>query len=196
MSLTDRLEDARRGALGVNTTVRHNTPHTSPRKPPKRPHVDNPRLQFIKATEAHASQIMAWFPDEHSCRVWGGPAFRFPFTLETFVADSKLAEAPSYVLIRDPAELCAFGQFYLRAGRCHLARLAVAPAERGRGIGTELIRMLVQEGTRSLGVTESSLFVHITNTSALALYQRLGFACAAYPEPDQMLPNSHYMIGR
>jgi ribosomal protein S18 acetylase RimI-like enzyme len=156
--------------------------------------LDNHTLQFVKATETHVPQIMAWFPDELSCRVWGGPAFRFPFTLETFLTDSKFAELPSYVLIRDPAELCAFGQFYLRAGRCHLGRLAVAPTQRGRGVGTELIRMLMREGTKTLGVTESSLFVHITNTSALALYQRLGFKCASYPEPDLMIPDSHYMI--
>jgi ribosomal protein S18 acetylase RimI-like enzyme len=156
--------------------------------------LDNRTLQLIKATETHALQIMPWFPDEHSCRVWGGPAFRFPFTPETFLTDSKLADLPSYVLIRDPAELCAFGQFYLRAGRCHLGRLAVAPAQRGRGLGTQLIRMLVQEGTKTLGVTETSLFVHITNTSALALYQRLGFTCASYPEPGHMLPDSYYMI--
>ena len=156
--------------------------------------MDNHTLQFIKATETDAPQIITWFPDEHSCRVWGGPAFRLPFTLETFLTDSKLAELPSYVLIRDPAELCAFGQFYLRAGRCHLGRLAVAPSQRGRGVGTELIRMLMRDGTKTLGVTESSLFVHVTNTSALALYRRLGFKCASYPEPDLMIPDSHYMI--
>jgi ribosomal protein S18 acetylase RimI-like enzyme len=156
--------------------------------------LDNHTLQFIKATETHALHIMTWFPDELSCRVWGGPAFRFPFTPETFLTDSKFAELSSYVLIREPPELCAFGQFYLRAGRCHLGRLAVAPTQRGRGVGTQLIRMLMQEGTKTLGVTESSLFVHITNTSAMALYQRLGFTCASYPEPGLMLPNSHYMI--
>jgi ribosomal protein S18 acetylase RimI-like enzyme len=156
--------------------------------------MDNHTLQLIKATEAHAPQIMTWFPDEHSARIWGGPAFRFPFTSETFLADSKLAVLPSYVLVRDRGELCAFGQFYLRAGRCHLSRLAVAPTRRGRGLGTQLIQMLMQEGTKTLGVTESSLFVHITNTSALALYQRLGFTCAPYPEPALMLADCHYMI--
>jgi len=98
--------------------------------------------KFIKATETHAQQIMTWFPDEHSCRIWGGPAFRFPFRLETFLTDSKLADLPSYVLIREPAELCAFGQFYLRAGRCHLGRLAVAPTQRGRGLGSAPARRL------------------------------------------------------
>jgi len=156
--------------------------------------LDSHTLQFVKATETHAPQIITWFPDARSCRVWGGPAFRFPITPETFLTDSKLTEVPSYVLICELAELCAFGQFYLRAGRCHLARLAVAPTQRGRGVGTQLIRILMREGTKTLGVAESSLFVHVTNTSALALYQRLGFSCASYPEPHGMIPDSHYMI--
>jgi ribosomal protein S18 acetylase RimI-like enzyme len=137
---------------------------------------------------------MTWFPTEHSCRVWGGPEFRFPFTPETFLADSKLTSLPSYVLIREKAELCGFGQFYLRVGRCHLSRLVVAPAHRGRGLGTQLIEMLLREGKKTLGVTQSSLFVHVTNTSAIALYERLGFTRTPYPEPGFDIPNSYYMI--
>ena len=105
--------------------------------------MENLPVQLVEVAEAHAPQFMTWFPTEHSCRVWGGPEFRFPFTLETFLADSKLTRLPSYALIRDKAELCGFGQFYLRVGRCHLSRLAVAPAHRGRGLGTQLIRMLL-----------------------------------------------------
>ena len=90
-------------------------------------------------------------------------------------------------------ELCGFGQFYLRAGRCHLSRLAVAPAHRGRGLGTQLIEMLLREGKRTLGVTQSSLFVHLSNATAIALYERLGFPRTPYPEPGFDLPNSYYM---
>ena len=99
-------------------------------------------LLLIEATKAHVPEIMTWFPTEHSCRVWGGPEFRFPMTVETFLADSKLLSLASYALIRESAELCGFGQFYLRIGRCHLSRLAVAPAHRGQGFGTQLIEML------------------------------------------------------
>jgi len=137
---------------------------------------------------------MTWFATEHSCRVWGGPEFRFPFTAETFLADSALARLPSYALIRESAELCGFGQFYLRAGRCHLSRLAVAPAHRGRCLGTQLIERLLQEGKKKLGITQSSLFVHVTNTSAIALYERLGFMRCAYPDPGLEIPNCYYMI--
>jgi ribosomal protein S18 acetylase RimI-like enzyme len=156
--------------------------------------VDGNPLLLIEATKAHVPEIMTWFPTEHSCRVWGGPEFRFPITVETFLADSKLMSLASYALIRESAELCGFGQFYLRVGRCHLSRLAVAPAHRGQGFGTQLIELLLRVGKKTLGVTESSLFVHVSNTPAIALYERLGFTRSPYPEPGLAIPNSLYMI--
>jgi ribosomal protein S18 acetylase RimI-like enzyme len=56
--------------------------------------------------------------------------------------------------------------------------------------------MLLSEGTRKLGVTQGSLFVHVTNTAAMALYERLGFTRAPYPEKGLEIPDSHYMIAR
>jgi ribosomal protein S18 acetylase RimI-like enzyme len=156
--------------------------------------LDNLPVQLIDVAKAHVPQIMSWFPTEHSCRIWGGPEFRFPFTLETFIADSKLTSLPTYALIQEDADLCGFGQFYLRVGRCHLSRLAVAPAHRGRGLGTQLIERLVREGKKALGVTQISLFVHVTNTSAIAIYEHLGFTRTPYPEPGVEIPNSYYMI--
>ena len=128
--------------------------------------------------------MMAWFPDAASCHVWGGHRFRFPFTEATFVEDSRVHELPTYVLVADTGELLAYGQYYLRVGRCHLGRLVVAPTHRGRGVGERLVRELVTLGSNRLGVSESSLFVVPDNTRAVALYRRLGFTPTAYPEPD------------
>jgi ribosomal protein S18 acetylase RimI-like enzyme len=145
-----------------------------------------------QATPAHALEIMGWFPSLESCRVWGGPEFRFPFTAESFRADCHL-ELPSFALLDAGGTLCGFGQYYLRAGRCHLARLVIAPAHRGRGLGTRLIELLAQAGQAALGVSECSLFVSPANTAAMALYQRLGFARAEYPG-DSGLTGSCYMV--
>jgi len=135
---------------------------------------------------------MRWFPSRESCQIWGGPEFRFPFTAETFRADCHL-ELPSWVLLDGGGMLCGFGQYYLRAGRCHLARLAIAPSHRGRGFGARLIELLCDEGKGALGVEHCSLFVAVANTTAMALYERLGFARAAYPG-DLPIPDCHYMV--
>ena len=134
---------------------------------------------------------MCWFPSRETCQIWGGPEFRFPFTAETFRADCHL-ELPSWVLLNGRGTLCGFGQYYLRAARCHLARLAIAPSLRGRGLGTRLIELLSAEGKAALGVEHCSLFVSIANTNAMALYERLGFARAAYP--GDPVRGCHYMV--
>ena len=151
-------------------------------------------LLLLPASSEHVLQMMQWFPSGESCIVWGGQGFRFPFTAHTFLTDCRWSELPSYVLQQRSGELCAFGQYYLRAGRCHLARLAVAPSHRGRGFGTWLIEKLMQIGTRELRVSECSLFVNVSNEAAIALYERLGFIGAPHPETTSESSTSHYMV--
>ena len=140
------------------------------------------------------TELMRWFPDPASCRQWGGPGFRFPFTAQTFRDDARLDHLPSWSLIGADDAPCGFGQYYLRLGRCHLARLAIAPAMRGRGLGSTLIRELCERGRADLGTDTFSLFVLPDNERALRLYRRLGFSAVAYPEPDPVFAGCIYMI--
>jgi ribosomal protein S18 acetylase RimI-like enzyme len=101
---------------------------------------------------------------------------------------------PASFWLSDSGELLAFGQYYPRAGRCHVGRLAVNPARRGQGLGTRLIAALVELGAPKLGAEECSLFVSTHNLQAKRLYDRLGFVAVPYPEAGGAVPNSHYMI--
>lgn len=141
--------------------------------------------------EKRLPELMHWFGDASACRTWGGPHFRFPYDVATFREDAALETLPTWALLDGPGSFVAFGQYYLRVGRCHLGRLAVAPAARSRGIGTRLIRELCARGAVELGCDEFSLFVLETNAAAARLYRRLGFESATYPEP---LPASEPML--
>lgn len=145
------------------------------------------------ASHDHLRQIMPWFPDQRSGELWGGPRFRFPFTEATFLEDSRLGAVPSFVLTEGEA-VVGFGQYYLRAGRCHLGRLAISPAHRGQGLGRVLIVELVRFGVEDLGVAECSLFVADDNLPALRLYEKLGFVRAEYPEDDPAVRHFTYMV--
>lgn len=151
---------------------------------------------LVEATPGHLREMMTWFPDREGCVTWGGPEFRFPFTEESFLEDSRLGELPSYALVGAGGELLAFGQFYLRAARCHLGRLAVAPAHRGRGLGRRLVVGLAELGCRTLGVEECSLFVVPENTVAAGLYEKLGFRPAEYPEAGLPFQGFDYRVAR
>jgi ribosomal protein S18 acetylase RimI-like enzyme len=151
-------------------------------------------MTIVPVDESHLVTMMDWFPDADACLVWGGAQFAFPFTAESFRRDSRVDELPSFALLDDAGDFVGFGQYYRRNGRCHLARLAVSPAHRGRGYGTALVESLSRRAHEAFGMNEYSLFVLEHNVDARRLYTRLGFAPAPYPET---LPPDHvYMVRR
>lgn len=156
--------------------------------------LDPPPSSLQRFDESRLPELMGWFPDRASCQTWGGPGFRHPFTADTFREDAKLDSLPSLALMMPDGSLGAFGQYYRRLGRCHLSRLAVAPALRGRGIGTTLVRELCRLGAADLGVDTFSLFVLPGNERAERLYRRLGFAPMPYPEPAPEFDGCTYMV--
>jgi ribosomal-protein-alanine N-acetyltransferase len=68
----------------------------------------------------------------------------------------------------------------------HLARLAVLPSWQGNGIGTGLVRHLVEYANRR-GYRELTVNTQDTNASSLAVYQRLGFRLAGTRYPVYQL---------
>jgi ribosomal protein S18 acetylase RimI-like enzyme len=150
-------------------------------------------LKLEAVQHSHLPELMRWFPDRRSCAMWGGPEFGFPFTDESFRADLRL-HLPSYSVVGDNGELLGFGQYYVRVGRCHLARLAISPAHRGRALGEFLIRELCRIGCRELNAKDCSLFVMDSNAPALKLYRRLGFVDAQYPGNMPSLAGVIYMV--
>ncbi len=68
--------------------------------------------------------------------------------------------------------------------RSNIVSLWVRPAARGRGISTLLLRS-VAELAISIGRPELSLDVDETNTSARAVYERLGFRATGQREPRE-----------
>lgn len=152
-------------------------------------------LNFQRFDDARLAELMTWFPDEIALKTWGGGEFRFPFTETTFREDTKLGSLPTWMLT-EHGRFVAFGQCYLRAGRCHFGRLAVSPAARGRGIGSRLIRELAQWGKREFQADSCSLFVMPGNRDALRLYRRMGFSELPYPEASPETDGYTYMVAR
>ncbi|WP_416306033.1 GNAT family N-acetyltransferase [Neptunicella sp. SCSIO 80796] len=150
-------------------------------------------MKLIPPTNILLSQMMNWFTSQQQTYQWGGPEFPFPFTAETFRQGLKLDELNSFALQDDNRQFVAFGQFYLREGRCHLGRLVVSPDQRGRGLGKLLVEQLIKKGRAQLQVSECSLFVLKDNHNALQLYLSLGFILADYPKP-MPIEDCFYMV--
>lgn len=151
-------------------------------------------MVLTNASDADIPELMTWFHDARSTQEWGGWVFRFPFDDKTFREDVQLSELDSFVAHSESTELIAFGQVRNKYGRGHLARLAVAPKHRGRGLGRDLVTSLCQKATELFACSEISLFVSKTNAVAIRCYKGLGFHEAPYPEDRDMGHKTLFMV--
>jgi len=151
-------------------------------------------MHLVPTEPEHLETLKTWFPDEESAREWGGPGIRYPFTGAAFLEDIRWQEMPACSLLGETNELTAFGQYYEKAARCHLARLVVAPSQRSRGLGYRFILELMKVGMSDLGVNECSLFVINSNTKAIRCYTSLNFEPAPYPPGEQHFGHINFMV--
>jgi len=150
-------------------------------------------MKLAPPTPLDFREMMTWFSSEDELREWAGPEFRYPYDFDSFVEDLKLDTLNSYSLVSDEPALIGFGQYYRRLGRCHLGRLVVSPAFRGRGMAARLIDELSRHGLRRLEANSCSLFVLERNRAAISAYRKSGFEVAPYPE-DIGLEACFYMV--
>jgi ribosomal-protein-alanine N-acetyltransferase len=133
-------------------------------------------LQLRPAADQDLMEIMSWIPDKASCRLWGGPMIRFPFTLESLKKDMQYQEDNTFSLVNAEGTLLGLGQLLEKPDkRIHLARIIVSPDHRGQGIGLNLCRSLMEAGKKRHGESEFSLNVYVENSTAKNLYIKLGF---------------------
>lgn len=164
-------------------------------------------MKMINVTSLHISEMMSWFTDAVSLAFWAGPGFRYPFTDHTFIDDLSLDSVASFSLVNHEGELAGFGQYYRRNGKCHFARLVIAPIFRGQTCQTEpfvskkfshiLIQQLSEHGCSKLAIEPSpeavSLFVLNGNLPAINLYLSLGFVKQDDAE-SMPIDNRIYMV--
>jgi ribosomal protein S18 acetylase RimI-like enzyme len=155
---------------------------------------EQPELHISTATRDDAREVMTWFTDAESVMLWGSPFTRFPLREETFFTDTEWEEIASRVARDEEGHLVAFGQFYPKLGRCHLARLVVNPAFRRRGLGVRFIGALMAHGGEALRTDEFSLYVMTANKAAWTCYKKLGFHMEPYPHNDPHLDNCVFMV--
>ena len=92
----------------------------------------------------------------------------------------RLTDAPvphNAVVVRQEGEVVACGQIAIHMHIVGLYDICTAPSERGRGLGKSLCQHLLRQA-HELGAHCAYLQVDAENTTARALYQKLGFADA------------------
>ncbi len=117
---------------------------------------------------------MQTLPEHYSDYFYYEILAEFP---ETFLVAEIDGSLIGYVMCR-----VEYGFSHLKrlglARKGHVVSIAVKEEHRGKGVGTLLMRA-AQEAMAQKAATESYLEVRVTNSEAIALYQKLGYAISS-----------------
>lgn len=143
------------------------------------------------ATMEDLEEVVPCMTTPEELRYWGGPALSFPAEPDRLWKEIHGASDTTFVMDGRRGLLAAFGQVIPRDPyTVHLARIFVAPHERGKGAGRALCACLIEEGTRRYRPARFTLNVYRDNAQAVRLYGGLGFVVSAEDPTD----NSFKMI--
>jgi ribosomal-protein-alanine N-acetyltransferase len=107
-----------------------------------------------------------------------GESFTNPWTRDMYAWELQNRSVCHIYIVRTPECLVAgFCAFWLVFDEIHINNVALRPAYRNRGIGTALMRRVMEEA-RLLGASRATLEVRASNAGARRLYERLGFFVA------------------
>lgn len=133
-------------------------------------------LTLRRFVEADDAEVTSWFADAGELRFFAGRRLRWPLDSGQWrsIRLDPSVSAWTAVLGDDPtpvghAELVSVSPSIVR-----LARYAVSPALRGRGLGRSILNRIVAMA-REDGFGTMTLEVHPQNTTAILAYRTFGF---------------------
>jgi ribosomal protein S18 acetylase RimI-like enzyme len=128
---------------------------------------------FVEADEA---EVTSWFADAGELRFFAGPRLTWPLDDGQWRSIRLDPSVTAWTGIFGPDNApIGHGELVEESTTtARLARLAIAPRERGRGVGRAMMIKLIDEA-RSGGHTLLTLNVHQDNSAAIRAYRGFGF---------------------
>ena len=99
--------------------------------------------------------------------------FSMPWSADSFLEMISKDDARYYVAEMDGKLLGGCGLLMI-AGEGNITNVVIAPEARNQGVGTEMLKHLMEEGNRE-GITAYTLEVRVSNAAAIHVYEKLGF---------------------
>lgn len=134
-------------------------------------------------TLADGRLLAAWIDGPVELWAWSGKNFSWPLDerqLAEYAAESATPLRQSWMAL-DPASDQVVGHASVRVDEAgasgRIGRVLVAPEVRGKGVGAAMLARVLSAAFGELGLEQVELGVWTDNSSAIRLYEGLGFVC-------------------
>ncbi len=103
--------------------------------------------------------------------------FSVPWSRESMEKELEGNDQAHYLVVEIDGKVVGYAGFWQVLDEGHIMNIAVVPEMRGQGLGEELMRAMLQQGTQ-LGIIYWTLEVRVSNIAAIKLYEKVGFTSA------------------
>lgn len=100
--------------------------------------------------------------------------FKVPWTKEAFKNEVEKNKLAHYYVLSVDNKVIGYGGVWHIMDEGHITNIAIDPSYRNKGYGKFLMKRIMEE-SRKIGIDYMTLEVRVTNTSAIKLYEALGF---------------------
>ena len=124
----------------------------------------NPNFSVVPLEECHLDAVASL---EAAC-------FSRPWSRAALAAELTNPTACFYVALAPNGTVAGYTGMHCVCGECYMANLCAHPAWRRQGVGTLLLRALLQKAV-GIGASFLTLEVRASNRAAQSLYEKHGF---------------------
>jgi RimJ/RimL family protein N-acetyltransferase len=139
-------------------------------------------LTLIPFTPEHFPILSGWFQSEKDVVQWGGPRLSYPLgaeQLQAMLDEGRIAPPSRLCWMASDTEDRLVGHVQLgfdwRNGLACVARVAIAPSMRGRGLAIPMLLPVLDQAFAHAEIERVELNVYSWNAPAIRAYLRLGF---------------------
>lgn len=135
--------------------------------------------------KSNYADLISWVESEEALMQFAGPAFTFPLTPERLDVSLSDKNRIAFRIVSTETNLgIGHSEIYLSGRSVKVGRILIGDElQRGKGMGKQIINLLLEYTFSNLGRTNVELNVFDWNTSAIKCYEKVGFVI----NPDKKL---------
>lgn len=134
-------------------------------------------IRLEKLRKENYANLIAWIDTEEMLMQVAGTSLTFPLTEEQLDISLSDPKRHSFIIINDETGLLiGHAEIYAEEHSAKLGRIIIGDTnERGKGLGEQLVKLLLEMAFNTYNKTEVDLNVFDWNTSAIKCYEKVGF---------------------
>jgi RimJ/RimL family protein N-acetyltransferase len=158
-------------------------------------------LQYF--TEDDFDLLIDWIDSPEFLLQWGGPNFHFPLNhsqLNQYLINSNTQDSNQFifkVIYKESSEIIghiSLGQIDKKNESARIGKVLVGKAIRGKGIGFEMVVMVLKIAFEDLNLNRVSLGVFDFNLGAIKCYEKAGFTREGLLRQSRKINNEYWNL--